>query len=229
MTRLLLVGLTGATLAIATPARAQLCTGAASFAQKPWQLSTAAAYNKDVKSFGAGLGLGGPGLFLQFNAARTTYDVFDASSFDVGIGGGYEFDLDPEGVLHLCPLVSVMHASGPNDVPVGPFVFDLSRNVVAVGLGIGAVASRSSPTKIIPSGSFAMVIDKAKATDNSSGQSSTNSETFGLLEFGVGLLFSDVVSLRPNLGFTFGIDQSSTTFGASLSVNFGRRVSHPKP
>lgn len=229
MTRLLLVSLTGASLAIATPARAQLCTGSASFARAPWQLSAAAAFNKHAKSLGGGLGLGGSGLFVQFTAGRTTYDLFDASSFDLGVGGGYQFALDRKGVLHLCPLASVTHGSGPNDVAVGSQLLNLSQNVVAVGLGIGAVAARSSATKIIPSASFAMVSTKAKASDRSSGQSITSSETLGLLELGVGFLFGEVFSLRPNVAFAFGIDQSSTTYGASMSVNFGRRGSHQTP
>ena len=108
---------------------------------------------------------------------------------------------------------------------MGSQTLDLSQNVVAVGIGIGFVASGSSPTKIIPSTSLAMVSTKAKSTDSFAGQSTTSSETLGLLEFGVGFLFGEVFSLRPNVAHAFGIDQSSTTFGVSLSVNFGRRSS----
>src|SRR5258707_8419 len=165
MTRLLLVSLTGASLAIATPARAQLCTGSASFAHRPRQFSLGTAFTKDAKSFAGGLGVGGSGMFLQFAAGRTSYDAFDASSFDLAVGGGFQFALDPKGTAHLCPLASFTHGSGPNDITVGSQTLDLSQNVVAVGIGIGFVASGSSPTKIIPSTSLAMVSTKAKSTD----------------------------------------------------------------
>src|ERR1041384_3250761 len=229
MTRLLLVSLTVASLAIATPARAQLCTGSASFAQRPVQLSLGTAFNTDAKSFGGGFGVGGSAMFLQLTAGTTSYDAFDASSFDLGVGAGFQLPLDRDGIGHICPLVSVTHSSGPNDVTVGSQTLDLSQNVVAVGIGIGAVASGSRPTKIIPSASFAVLSTKATSKDKFSAQSTTSSETLGLLEFGVGFLFSEAFSLRPNVAHAFGIDQSSTTFGVSMSVNFGRRSSRPKP
>ena len=225
MTRPLAMTLIGAGLAVSTPVSAQLCNGSASFSRTPVQLSAAYAFNDDAKAFGAGLAVGGSGPFLQLTAGKTNYSKLDGSSTDLGGGAGYQFALDEDGVFHLCPLLTIVHSSGPNDITVGSQFVDLSQNVFAWGVAVGAVVTRSSPTKIIPTGSFASVRTKVKTVDQASSQSNTRSETVGVMDLGVGFLFGQVFALRPSVAFAFGLHESSTTFGASMSVNFGHRGS----
>ena len=70
---------------------------------------------------------------------------------------------------------------------------------------------------------LALVSGTLKSRDDVSGASNSQHETFGLVGFGVGLLFNQVFALRPSVAVLFGLDDTSTTFGATVSVNFGGR------
>jgi hypothetical protein len=90
-------------------------------------------------------------------------------------------------------------------------------------LAFGGFASRSPGTRIVPTGSLALVSGTLKSTDDVSGASNSQHETFALVGFGVGVLFNQVFALRPSVAVLIGLDETSTTFGATVSVNFGRK------
>ena len=43
-----------------------------------------------------------------------------------------------------------------------------------------------------------------------------------MLELGLGFVFNHVVSFRPIVAIPIGLDGAVTSFGATVSVNFGR-------
>jgi hypothetical protein len=226
MIRHLLLLIVGGLIALPTLASGQVCSGFASFAEGPFQVFGSAGFNDNAKSFGGGFAFGGAGPFGQLSIGTTTFNDLDGSSFNFAGGAGYQFTLDQRGLVHLCPAASVAFASGPNNIDVfgdGSVVLDLSETDLVFGLGIGAVASRSGQTQIIPNGSLAFVSATAKGSDDVSGTSDSQSETFGLFTMGLGFVFNQVFTLHPSVTIPFGLDGASTTFGVTLSVTFGQR------
>lgn len=226
MPRALLAVFVGATVGLSSSAAAQVCNGVASFAQGPVQVFGTVGFSDNAKSFAGGVGFGGTGLFGQATLGTTSYDNIDGSSRLLGFAVGYQVPLGPQRSVYLCPEFSIGFASGPNNVDVfgdGSVVLDLSETDYSFGLAFGGFASQSSGTRIVPTGSLAMVSGKFKTSDDVSGASDSQSDTFGLLGFGVGFLFNQVFALRPSVAVLFGVDDTSTIFGATVSVNFGRR------
>ena len=215
------VGLT----VLPTTISAQVCSGFASFAHGPFQVFGNAGFSDNAKTFGGGLAFGGQSAFGQLSIGTSSFDNLDGSSFNFGGGAGYQFSLDQRSIFHLCPIASVGFASGPNDIDVfgnGSLILDLSETDLAFGLALGARASQSGQTQIIPSGSLAFVSATLKAEDQVSGASDSQTETFGLVGLGVGFVFNQV-TLRPGVAIPFGLEGASTTFGVTLSINFGKR------
>ena len=226
MPRALLAVLVGATVGLSSSAAAQVCNGVASFAQGAVQLFGSVGFSNNAKSFGGGVGFGGSGLFGQATIGRTSYDNIDGSSRLLGFALGYQVPLDRDRSVYVCPGVSIGFASGPNNVDVlgnGSVVLDLRETDYSFGLAFGGFASQSPGTRIVPTGSLALVSGTLKTTDDVSGASNSQHETFALVGFGVGLLFNQVFALRPSVAVLIGLDDTSTTFGATVSVNFGRK------
>lgn len=224
MRRILLISPVMATLVLFGSADAQTCSGLASFAHGPWQVFGTAGFADNVKSFGGGLSFGGTGAFGQVNLGTASYDNVDGSSLLYGGGAGYQIPLGQKRLAHLCPTASIGLASGPNNVDVfgdGSLVLDLSETDLSFGVSLGVLASQSPQTQIIPTGSLSFVSATLKASDDVSGASDSQTETFGLLGLGIGFVFNQVVTVRPSVSIPFGLDGASTTFAATFSVNFG--------
>lgn len=217
----------GAVLALPASVAAQICTGSASFSQGPYQVTGGAAFTDATKSFVGGFAFGGVGPFAQLNIGTTSYDDLDGSTFTYGASAGYQFALGQKGTFHVCPMASIGFGSGPNDIDVfgdGSLIADLSETDLSFGLGLGALASQTGQTQIIPNVSLTMVSATAKISDDVSGDSESDSETFGFVGLGLGFVFNRVFTFQPTVAIPFGLEGASTTFGASLSVNFGRRA-----
>jgi len=72
----------------------------------------------------------------------------------------------------------------------------------------------------VPTGSIAFANADGKLKD-ASGNSVSNSESFGVVGLGIGFVFSHQVSIKPAVSIPFGVDGASSTFGVTLAVNFG--------
>lgn len=169
---------------------------------------------------------GGTGAFGQVSIGTATYDNIDGSSLLFGAGAGYQIPLGQKRLAHLCPTASLGLASGPNNLDVfgdGSVVVDLSETDLSFGMSLGVLASQSPQAQIIPTGSISLVSATVKASDDVSGASDSQTETFGLLGFGIGFVFNQVITARPSVSIPVGLDGASTTFAATFSVNFGRK------
>jgi len=227
MVRRLLLSMVGGLIALPTGATAQVCGGFASFAGGHFQVLGSAAFNDNAKTFGGGVAVGGRGAFGQLGIGGTSYDNLNGSSFNFGAGGGYQVSLDKKNFAHLCPVASIAFSSGPNDIDVfndGSLVLDLRETDFDFGVAFGAMAYQSGQTQIIPTASLAFVSATVKAKDQVSGISDSQSDTFGSLGLGLGFVFNQVITLRPGVSIPIGLDGASTTFGVTLSLNFGRRL-----
>lgn len=187
-----------------------------------------AAFNDNARSFGGGLAFGSAGPFGQAAISTTSYDGVDEGSFTIGGGAGYQFKADAKGLVHLCPIASVSFTSGPSDVDVfgdGSLVLDVSETDLAFGLAMGIVASNTGQTQVIPNASLSFVSARLKVRDQVSDVSDSDSEAFGVLGLGVGFVVSRVVTLHPGVSIPIGLDGSSASFAAFVSISFGRPAS----
>jgi len=215
----------GAFLGLAGPAAAQVCGGFTSFANGAYQISGAAQFNDQAKTFGGGFAFGGRAAFGQIGIGTTSYDQLHGSSLSLMGAAGYQVALDKKAVFQMCPVATINHSSGPNNVDYfgdGSLILDFNETDLAFGVIFGAVPAMDGSTRLIPSAGFTVVSASAKVKDDVSGQSNTQSETFELVGLGLGIVFNQTVTVRPGVHIPMGLQGASTTFGAIVSVNFGR-------
>ena len=218
MRRILLLSL-ALPLLFGSKAAAQACAGMPSFSSGPMQVAAAGSFADGTSSLGGTFGYGVPnGLYGKAGIGTTSYDAFDGSSFDFGVGGGYQIPLHTSRKAELCPIASLSIGSGPNDV-IGSGV-DISSRTFAFGAAVGALVGNSSQVQILPNASFQFAntrLSMDNGTDSASG-----SESYGLLTLGTGFVFNSRFSLNPSISIPMGLEGSDASFGLGGAINFGR-------
>jgi len=218
MRRILLLSL-ALPLLLGSKAAAQACAGMPSFSSGPMQITAGGSFADGTSSFGGTFGYGMPtGLYGKAGIGSTSYDAFDGSSFDFGVGGGYQIPLHTSRRAELCPIASLSFGSGPNDV-IGSGV-DMSSRNIAFGAAVGALVGHSSQMQILPNASFQFANTRLEIDDGTS--STAGSESYGLLTLGTGFVFNSRFSLNPSLSIPMGLDGSDVAFGVNGAINFGR-------
>ena len=226
-----LVHLAVATLAIFPAALSgQICTGSASFTAGTYQVAAGAAFNDNAQSLSAGLAAGSSLPFGQVSVVRTTFDDMDGSALGVEGALGLQVPLGAARRVQFCPVAAVLVSSGPSDVDVfgdGSAFVDFTETDLSFGLAIGGVAVRSGTIQIIPSSSLAIVSAKVSSKEGMIGPSNAEIESYWLLSLGIGVVFSQKITLHPAGAIPFGLDGGSTSFGVSVGVSFGPRSGAP--
>jgi hypothetical protein len=205
-------------LAPAGSARAQTCLGFASYEIAPVQLSASAAFSDDAKSYGGGVSFGGRGFFGGATVGGVNIDDLDATGLFVNVGAGYEVALDSRRTAFLCPAAAVGHLFGPNDI--GGSGIDYSETDFAFGVAFGIVASDNQQVQVVPTAALAFNAADWKLEDRF-GQDVSDTETFASLDFGLGFVFSRMVSLKPSISIPIGLENGNVSFGLAAGVNFG--------
>ena len=204
---------------LSTQAAAQACVGMPSFSSGHMQVAGGGQFGNGASSFDGTFGYGVPkGLYGKAEIGRTSYDGLSGSSFDYGVGGGYQVPLHSSRMAELCPIASLTLGSGPHDV-LGTGV-DMSSRTVAFGGSVGVLAGGSSQVRILPNASFQFANTRA-SIDNGT-ISSSASQSYGLLTVGSGFVFNSRFSLNPSLRFPVGLDGGDVSFGLIGAMNFGR-------
>jgi hypothetical protein len=218
MRRILLLSL-ALPLLLGSKAAAQACAGMPSFSSGPMQVAAASSFADGVSSLGGTFGYGVPnGLYGKAGIGTTSYDAFNGSSFDFGVGGGYQIPLQTSRKAELCPIASLSFGSGPNDV-IGSGL-DISTRNFAFGAAVGALVGNSSQMQILPNASFQFANTRLKIADGTSSES--GSESYGLLTLGTGFVFNSRFSLNPSISIPVGLSGSDASFGLGGAINFGR-------
>jgi hypothetical protein len=218
MRRILILSL-ALPLLLGSKAAAQACAGMPSFSSGPMQITAGGSFADGASSFGGTFGYGMPsGLYGKAGVGTTSYDAFDGSSFDFGVGGGYQIPLHTSRRAELCPIASLSFGSGPNDV-IGSGV-DMSSRNIAFGAAVGALVGHSSQMQILPNASFQFANTRLEINDGTT--STAGSESYGLLTLGTGFVFNSRFSLNPSLSIPMGLDGSDMAFGVNGAINFGR-------
>jgi hypothetical protein len=204
---------------LSTQAAGQTCVGMPSFSSGRMQVTGGGQFTDGANSFDGTFGYGVPkSLYGKAAVGRTSYDGLDGSSFDFGVGGGYQVPLHTSRMAELCPIASLSLGSGPHDV-LGSGV-DMSSRTFTFGTSLGALVNRSSQVQILPNASFQFANTRAKLDNGTI--SSSNSESYGLLTVGTGFVFHSRFSLNPSISFPVGLDGGDTSFGLIGAMNFGR-------
>jgi hypothetical protein len=214
MRRILLLSL-ALPLLLGSKAAAQACTGMPSFSSGPMQITAGGSFADGTSSFGGTFGYGMPtGLYGKAGIGSTSYDGLDGSSFDFGVGGGYQIPLQSSRKAELCPIASLSFGSGPNDV-LGSGV-DMSTRNFAFGAALGAQVGNSPQMQILPNASFQFANTRVEIDDLA------GSESYGLLTLGTGFVFNSRFSVNPSISIPVGSDVYDTSFGINGAINFGR-------
>lgn len=203
-----------------TDSYAQTCEGRPSFEVAPFQLSARGAFNDDANSFLAGASYGGRGVFGGVGVGVVSFDELDGSGLSLSAGAGYEASLDSKGLAYICPLASIGYLSGPKDI-FGSGI-DYSETDFAFGLTVGVVAADQEKFRLVPTTGVGFNVAKGKLKDDF-GDSISETETFGLIELGVGFIFSQIATFKPFVAIPVGLDEASVTIALTAAVNLGRR------
>jgi hypothetical protein len=207
-------------------ASAQSCLGMASYANGSIQLGAGAQFDKDVTTYGAGIGIGAAkGGFINGLIGMADYDNTDESTTIFGVSGGWQLPVGTAATgAQFCPIASFQYASGPNNVtdPFGDEI-DISGRDLAVGLAFGAPMTSGQALSVVPFGSvsyhnFSMTIDGGVLDG-------TEDDNYGQADLGVGFVANEWITVRPAVSIPFaepdGLDLN-TVFSIQFAFNFGK-------
>jgi hypothetical protein len=220
MRRTLIVSL--ALFAVANaPAAAQTCLGLASHSNGQMQVSGNASFTDAYNSFGGTFGYGVPaGVFGNAMLGTTSYDGLDGSAIDLGAQAGYQLSVGRASQYQVCPVASLSLGMGPNDVDGAGT--DISSRQGTLGFAIGTTMGANPRMKIVPNAGLGLAYRQLKQDDGTT--SLEDSETYGLANIGVGLIFNSNIAVRPSISIPLGSDFSNDpTFGLTVAYNFGSK------
>ncbi len=210
-------------------AAAQTCSGASSFRDGPVRVAATAGFGDDVDALTALLAIGADsGPWGSASVSRLAFET-PAGGDEIGPAYGatlgYAFDLgkpsNPAGV-QLCPFAGYQRLDGV-DIGLGGglgFLKIRSRSLLA-GVSVGAVTTASPTVALVPTAGLSYVDERAKVhAPGSSRQTVTDS--YGVLDAGLGLVVNRRFMVQVGAGFPFGIDDAGSSFSLSAGMNFGR-------
>ena len=217
MQRLVLV--VGAAVFLHTAAVAQTCEGRPMFAAGGTQAVAGAEFADGANGFSAGIGMGASdGLYGRALLGTTSYDNL-GSSFNVGGAVGYQIPVGQSQTLQLCPAGSFLVELGPNDIEGTGF--DASGRSLRFGVMIGTALPSSPTVKIVPNGGLSFAYTKAEIEDADGDTVLEGSESYGILNLGLGFVFNSRVGVAPAVQIPVGLEDADATFGLNVSLNFG--------
>jgi hypothetical protein len=214
------------------PAHAQTCRGAITFEDAPLRWGANVAFSSNTHGVEAGVAkafdkfFAGGGVVFQ--------GVSDISAAKGFFGGaGREFPVGAAKKYFACPTVSVFKTWGAS-----PFVDgSASQLIFNFGGTVGFESGTSGNTKLVPTFGFSINILRTSAESptflavngvrmrGAGGAGAidlSNTETFGAIQLGIGLLFNERMSLTPSLIIPFGSDSAEVLFSAVLTMKFGK-------
>lgn len=210
----------GLSLAAAQVAQAQACVGLPSAKDAPVNLSAAAAFPKNAKTFAGRLGFAGAQAFGGASVGYTSYDNLDASSVAVGADIGLALPMNEAKSVQICPQIGGAYISGPN-AEAGGLSLTTKQQQYSGTLNIGGELPVNSTFSVIPFASVGVLHARVQLTGNVIEDSAN--DTGGTFGAGFGLLFSKVFVLAPSISIPFGFSSNDPTFGITASIGFGKR------
>jgi hypothetical protein len=169
----------------ASDADAQICDGRAAFDLAPAQLGFHTAWTSDGHGTGMSIGAGRDQLFAIGSVER--HSLMDAPAYRVAGTVGTNQPLRLDNRLHLCPMFGAAYTRR----------LETNRLGVAAGGSVGVLAKNSEALAVIPT----LGVRICNVLGDMSGAfAGHTSDPLGMLNFGVGLVILDRISLLPRWG-----------------------------
>jgi hypothetical protein len=200
-------------------ADAQTCEGRPGRAAGNVLLGAGFTSGDDATQFSAGVTGLGANVYGGASLGTISYDDFSGSTTTVGGAMGYQLAVGTTGRAQICPWVGADFGFGPKDIE-GTGI-DASARAISAGLTWGFRASESPDFAMIPTFGAGVVSSELKLTDGV--DDFTESETFGQVTLGVGLLFARQFSVKPFVLIPVGLEGANASFGISASLAVGAK------
>jgi hypothetical protein len=204
-------------LAMANLAEAQICTGAPTFRDGPFQVGLIAAFTEGAQGVGGTFAAGGESLFAGAGVSVTGFDDLGSNATAVDAFAGAEFVADSQNRVFLCPVVQVGFHSGPDVGDIDVSGFDLRG-----GGSVGVIAAESNDIDLQVVPFFGLAAAYQRVTVDFGDDEITTSDSGGIATLGLGLIFNRNVGITPQVSIPFAVGDSDVVFAIRLTFNFGR-------
>jgi len=127
----------------------------------------------------------------------------------------------------VCPFLSYRSAAGPEEINGSAWRFD--EKSYSVGLSMGYLAARTKLWDVTPTATLTLATGNPKLTTDAGGNLATyqdfccGSQSFTLLRLGVGLGFSDDITLIPAVSWPLG-GMGQTTYAVVVALRLGSGI-----
>jgi hypothetical protein len=202
-------------LLAAAPASAQQCIGNPSFQDGPYQAGLSAAFTEGARGVGGTFAGGGETLFAGAGLSVVNFTDLDVRSAAVSGFAGAEVATDTRNRVLLCPLVQLTFVAGPDIGAV-----DVSTASLQAGGSVGVIAYDSNGVMAVPF--FGLALLYQHVTAEIGGTEDSVSDTGGVADLGLGLIFNRNVGITPIVSIPFSAGTSDVAFTIRFSFNFGR-------
>ena len=193
--------------AIPAAIQAQVCTGQAPWSSGPVKLGGGLEIGDGYTDFFGGVGFGRDGgLFAGAGLGLTDY----AGGSQIFLSGGLGKELDLSGPVELCPVAAVTLGLPDNDY---------TYQTVVGGLAAGyPVPNNSENVDVVVTGSLQLGFLRQNEPPFGS-----DTDFLGILDGGVGVIFTNRISLLPRVRVYFGGGSSDAALliGANVAVRSG--------
>ena len=200
---------------VAATADAQICAGNAPFSAGHMRAGLGAEFPEGAKSYGGNLTWShGSGAYVGGTIGRLDDSNGPESAMDYTANLGYEMSFDSK--LRFCP-------TGHFGMTKGPDAGNAENSITHYGLGgtVGRVLSSSDNLAIVPSLGLNWVHATYETTAGGGGSTSV-SDSWMEAALGAGFILNRNVTFAPMVRIPLNQDGAESTFGFSLSYNFGR-------
>jgi hypothetical protein len=220
MRRFVGLALVGVLVAVPGAARAQTCQGMSSFSSGPLRVGGGVGLANSVTNFNVNMNAGSQyGPFGGVSVGRSDVDGNTNSATDLGVNGGWSFELNPQRTAKFCPIAGFNYESGPNRNPN----IDVSSRALSFGGAFGGLLHTQSDLTLAPFVS-AQFVDLQRTTRVGNGPDVSVGDQYGLITFGSGFVINRILTIQPSVAFPVAVDpgfSNDPVFSIAFGVNFG--------
>lgn len=194
---------------------AQVCAGAPSFRDDPFQAGVTAAFTEGARGVGGSFSGGSESVFAGVGVSVLNFGDLDSSATNVSVTFGADLQADQNGRVFLCPVGQVAFGVGPD---VG--AVEVSTVTLSGGGSVGVLASQTDTLMVIPT--FGLFALRTRVTAQLAGSDTTDTDRSGLASVGVGFVFNRNIAVTPAVSIPFSVANADAAFSIKLAFHFGR-------
>jgi hypothetical protein len=201
----------------AATAFAQTCVGAASFASGSARIGAGIDFAEDGKLYTGQIAVGkAGGPFAAGSIGLGDIDDVEENATAYALELGYGVSMSTTRPFELCPVIGIGFVNW--DDSEGGVSVELSSRQLSAGFSIGGVVSSTPTFAFVPAVSLIYTNEKLESEGVFEFE---ESEDYGVIGLAAGFIFNQRITVRPNIAFPVGLDDSDPTFGIGLGINFG--------